>query len=154
MLFCICCCQCCPERCCCYVRCPCCPQTCCCPEKGRRLFTFLTGRWHFSTRYQALTYIPIYSIRPLVCLMWCHHIKKCKGLLYITKDCRSVCIYSRGINSMIDKMVLLADCVVASIQMLCFHLCSYFSRDAAPDAARGSEGHGSLDEWSAHLRSH
>lgn len=57
---------------------------------------------------------------------------------------------------MIDKMVLLADCVLvqASIQILCFHLCSYFSRDAAPDAARGSEGHGSLDEWSAHLRSH
>ncbi|KAI5106970.1 immunoglobulin-like domain containing receptor 1b precursor, partial [Silurus meridionalis] len=32
-LFCICCCQCCPQNCCCYVRCPCCPETCCCPEK-------------------------------------------------------------------------------------------------------------------------
>ncbi|TRY59305.1 hypothetical protein DNTS_033544 [Danionella cerebrum] len=30
----ICCCQCCPQNCCCYVRCPCCPRTCCCPEKA------------------------------------------------------------------------------------------------------------------------
>ncbi|XP_026151476.1 immunoglobulin-like domain-containing receptor 1b [Mastacembelus armatus] len=33
MLFCVCWCQCCPQKCCCYVRCPCCPETCCCPEK-------------------------------------------------------------------------------------------------------------------------
>ncbi|XP_039600556.1 immunoglobulin-like domain-containing receptor 1a [Polypterus senegalus] len=30
----ICWCQCCPHRCCCYVRCPCCPTKCCCPEKA------------------------------------------------------------------------------------------------------------------------
>ncbi|XP_051919144.1 immunoglobulin-like domain-containing receptor 1 [Hippocampus zosterae] len=30
----ICWCQCCPQRCCCYVRCPCCPRQCCCPEKA------------------------------------------------------------------------------------------------------------------------
>lgn len=34
MLFGICWCQCCPQKCCCYIRCPCCPQTCCCPEKA------------------------------------------------------------------------------------------------------------------------
>ncbi|XP_057707395.1 immunoglobulin-like domain-containing receptor 1 [Corythoichthys intestinalis] len=34
MLLAICWCQCCPQKCCCYVRCPCCPQTCCCPEKA------------------------------------------------------------------------------------------------------------------------
>ncbi|XP_061743640.1 immunoglobulin-like domain-containing receptor 1 [Nerophis ophidion] len=30
----VCWCQCCPQKCCCYVRCPCCPQKCCCPEKA------------------------------------------------------------------------------------------------------------------------
>ncbi|XP_068785661.1 lipolysis-stimulated lipoprotein receptor, partial [Struthio camelus] len=28
----LCWCQCCPHRCCCFVRCPCCPRRCCCPE--------------------------------------------------------------------------------------------------------------------------
>ncbi|MGH0156874.1 UNVERIFIED_CONTAM: hypothetical protein FKN15_032620 [Acipenser sinensis] len=30
----VCWCQCCPHRCCCYVRCACCPTRCCCPEKA------------------------------------------------------------------------------------------------------------------------
>lgn len=54
-------------------------------------------------------------------------------------------------------MVWLADSlfVQACIQTnLCLHLGSGFSCDAAQDAARGSEGHDSLGEWSTHLRSH
>ncbi|XP_048397293.1 immunoglobulin-like domain-containing receptor 1 [Stegostoma tigrinum] len=30
----ICWCQCCPQRCCCYLRCICCPKRCCCPEEA------------------------------------------------------------------------------------------------------------------------
>ncbi|XP_043556961.1 immunoglobulin-like domain-containing receptor 1 isoform X1 [Chiloscyllium plagiosum] len=30
----ICWCQCCPQRCCCYLRCVCCPKRCCCPEEA------------------------------------------------------------------------------------------------------------------------
>ncbi|XP_076857627.1 immunoglobulin-like domain-containing receptor 1 isoform X1 [Brachyhypopomus gauderio] len=37
----VCSCQCCPQKCCCYVRCPCCPETCCCPEKDVMLYRML-----------------------------------------------------------------------------------------------------------------
>ncbi|XP_059824480.1 immunoglobulin-like domain-containing receptor 1 isoform X1 [Hypanus sabinus] len=42
----ICWCQCCPQRCCCYVRCICCPKRCCCPEKALARHEFVKQAKH------------------------------------------------------------------------------------------------------------
>ncbi len=152
MLLCICCCQCCPQKCCCYVRCPCCPQTCCCPEKGTRdafcVFTadFQYSLWHYETEdfltrhsrkitgvnnkvNDGLIPFSCFSFRVLVLCMLAPTMTNqnvcCEiGLLFVTrKDCVGSSLFTTEAKTfIIVKVVLGADSVPIYQNLLSQHL--------------------------------